>query len=85
MQLHGSGFAFAEITVGGIEMVIVPSCPVPFKWKCVPIPFNRKWELNRKMSFYKKKFPMCCISSSMVITCIYTTILRSDKVRHIQA
>ena len=28
-------------------MVTFPSRPIPFKWKCVPIPFNRKMEMEQ--------------------------------------
>ena len=37
-------------TVGGIKTVTFPSRPVPFKRKRVPIPFNKKRELNGRWS-----------------------------------
>ena len=32
--------------VAGIKMATFPSCPVLFKRKRVPVPFNKKRELN---------------------------------------
>ena len=35
-------------TVGGIKTVMFPSCPIPFKRKCMPVPFNRKTGMERE-------------------------------------
>ena len=35
-------------TVGGIKIVTFLSHPVPFKWKRVPVPFNRKTGMEQE-------------------------------------
>ena len=47
IDAYATGFAFAGNTAGSMEMVTFPSCPIPFKWKCVPIPFNRKMGMEQ--------------------------------------
>ena len=41
---------YTYYTVGGIKAVTFPSRPIPFKQKRMPIPFNRKLELNGRRS-----------------------------------
>jgi hypothetical protein len=38
---HCMQFTVVGCTVGGIKMVMFPSCTVLFEQKCVPVPFNK--------------------------------------------